>query len=131
MNYFLIGLGSNIDPTENMPRARETLSTTGTVIDQSAELINPPCGSGFDGMFHNQLLILKSALPERELKAKFEQIEIDMGREPKTPQRKFNNRTIDIDILATESSVDLCLQTQLKDSYNQTIMSSWHPDLSN
>ena len=128
MNYFLIGLGSNINPDANIPAAKKALQSVGDLVAQSDVLINPPCGQGFDGLFHNQLLILASDFSETELKTRFESMEIALGREAKTPQRKFNNRTIDIDILANGDSIESCLMTELNDSYNQTIMASWQPE---
>jgi len=127
MNYFLIGLGSNIEPEVHMPAAIKALQNVGHLITQSEILVNPPCGQGFDGLFHNQLLVLSTPLTAAELKPQLEQIEIALGREPKTPQRKFNNRTIDIDILNQQASAQQCLNVELKDSYNQTIMDSWAP----
>lgn len=111
-----------------MPDALKALQQAGhSIVAFSDVLINPACGPGFEGLFHNQLLILASKLPESDLKQQFEQLEMALGREAKTPLRKYNNRTIDIDILSLQASAEQCLKVELKDSYNQTIMARWQP----
>lgn len=125
MRYYLIGLGSNIQPEDNMPLACETIAKHLKVISRSPVLINPPRGQTFSFPFHNQLLIIQSAKPATEIKALFEAVEMEMGREPKSPERKFNDRPIDIDILHQGHNLESLLSFSLEDPYNQEIMASW------
>lgn len=50
---------------------------------------------------------------------------MQLGREEKCPERKFNDRTIDIDILYQNESLSQLIKFPLEESYNQEIMSNW------
>lgn len=125
MRYYLISLGSNIQPEDNMPLACEAITKHLNVISCSPVLINPPRGHTFNFPFHNQLLLIQSLQTASEIKALFEIIEMDMGREPKSPERKFNDRPIDIDILHQDHDLESLLSFSLEDPYNQEIMANW------
>jgi 2-amino-4-hydroxy-6-hydroxymethyldihydropteridine diphosphokinase len=125
MNYYLIGLGSNIQPERNISSACKEITSYLDILNQSAVLINPPCGNTLNFTFHNQILLIHSLKTAAELKSLFETIEIKLGREPKCPERKLKDRTIDIDILAQAETADDALATHLKETYNQQIMRDW------
>ncbi|MFQ3171588.1 MAG: 2-amino-4-hydroxy-6-hydroxymethyldihydropteridine diphosphokinase [Oleispira sp.] len=125
MNYYLIGLGSNIQPEHNITMACKEIARHVDILNLSHVLINPPCGHTFQFAFHNQMLLIHSLHEAKELKAVFEAIEISMGREPKSHARQFKDRTIDIDILAQTNTAEEALATPLKETYNQTIMLNW------
>ena len=125
MEYLLIGLGSNINPQPNLIAAISKIEQQITVLQRSSILINPACGDTFHFSFHNQILLASTDISLKELKRRFEEIEIELGREAKTPARKFTDRTIDIDILKHSSSLsDLC-HTSFSENYNQEIMTRW------
>lgn len=126
MRYFIIGLGSNIQPEQNMPKACAAIATHVKVISYSPILVNPPLGKTFNFIFHNQLLLIKTNLSTDILKNIFADIEISMGREPKTPARKFNDRPIDIDLLHQADDVISVMSHSFSEPYNQTIMQRWH-----
>jgi len=127
MFYYLIGLGSNIDPNKHLKAAIQSLNAqmAVNVLSQSPVLVNPPCGDSFHYEFHNQLLLIKSHLASASLKKKLEQIELELGREAKSPARKLNDRTIDIDIIRQGSVVDSLLKTPLEEHYNREILTQW------
>ena len=77
MFYYLIGLGSNIDPNKHLKAAIQSLNAqmAVNVLSQSPVLVNPPCGDSFHYEFHNQLLLIKSHLASASLKKKLEQID--------------------------------------------------------
>lgn len=125
MHYYLIGLGSNIDPETNIKLAQEAIAEHAQIMSSSSVLINPPCGKTFHYPFHNQLLVIYSADSSQNLKALFEAIEIRLGREKKCPERKFNDRPIDIDILYQHNDLPQLMKCPLEESYNQEIMSNW------
>ncbi len=125
MHYYLIGLGSNIEPELNIKLAQQAIAEHVQVINRSPVLINPPCGKTFHYPFHNQLLIIYSNLTSQPLKSLFESIELQLGREKKCPERKFNDRPIDIDILHQRQSLAELLDCPVVESYNQEIMSNW------
>jgi 2-amino-4-hydroxy-6-hydroxymethyldihydropteridine diphosphokinase len=125
MKYLLIGLGSNINPQLNLVAALAKIEQHINVLQHSSILINPPCGDTFHFSFHNQILLASTDKSLKKLKQRFEEIEIELGREAKTPARKFTDRTIDIDILKHYSSVfDLCASS-FSEKYNQEIMTRW------
>jgi 2-amino-4-hydroxy-6-hydroxymethyldihydropteridine diphosphokinase len=125
MHYYLIGLGSNIQPEAHMPLACKAIAKHLKVVSYSPVLVNPPRGHTFNFPFHNQLLLIESPQPATELKALFEVIEMELGREPKSPERKFNDRPIDIDILHQDVDLTRLLSVSLEDPYNQEIMTQW------
>lgn len=125
MEYLLIGLGSNINPQRNLVAAITQIEQHLNVIERSNVLINPPCGSTFHFPFHNQILLASSEQCLATLKHRFEEIEMALGREAKTPARKFTDRTIDIDILQHSTSVSELCQSSFPEHYNQEIMTHW------
>ncbi len=127
MSYYLVGLGSNLEPEFNITKAYQEIALQVSILDHSPVLINPPCGTSFQFTFHNQILLIQSEHSSAHLKALFERIEIRMGREPKSPERRLKDRPIDIDILAQSNSVEEILSIPFTETYNQTIMHSWHP----
>ena len=127
MMYLLLSLGSNIQPLDNIPKAQQLIAKHVKLLHLSHILENPPCGASFQADFHNQLIIVSSDKKALELKNEFEQIELLLGREPKTLARKLKDRTIDIDILGHSNRLETCFQLPLKDSFNQRIMYEWKP----
>lgn len=127
MSYYLVGLGSNLEPEFNITKAYQEIALQVSILDHSPVLINPPCGTSFQFTFHNQILLIQSEHSSAHLKALFERIEIRMGREPKSPERRLKDRPIDIDILAQSDSMEEILSIPFTETYNQTIMHSWHP----
>ena len=124
-NYYLIGLGSNIEANTNISRAHSAIAQHVEIIELSPVLINPPCGKTFHFPFHNQILLIRSPKNCVQLKAIFENIEIQLGREAKCAERKFNDRPIDIDILQQQQDLQRLLKQPLVEPYNQQIMSNW------
>ncbi|UXD88054.1 2-amino-4-hydroxy-6-hydroxymethyldihydropteridine diphosphokinase [Thalassolituus hydrocarboniclasticus] len=128
MRFYLLGLGSNIDPEQHMLQAREALASLGTLCAQSPVLRSAPVGDTFHFEFKNQLLILSSELLPGPLKQRLQKIEVDLGREPKNPSRKIKDRTIDIDILAMAASAAECRNTPLEESYYRELQQLWHQE---
>lgn len=135
MNTYLLGLGSNISPQQNLEQAIGQLNRVGDVISTSPVLITAPVGDTFNGDFGNQLVILKTQLPPTMLKHQLLSIELEMGREPKSPARKTKDRTIDIDILQqlpstftrepNQPSDWAMVEWQICDSYYQEVLHYW------
>jgi len=125
MTFYLLGLGSNIQPAQHLSAAIDQLTELGEVMMVSEAVETAPVGDDFDRPFVNQLLLLRSSLVAPQLKFRLQQLEINLGREPKTPARKFKDRTIDIDILHKAGDANSCLQATLEDSYNRSIQQRW------
>jgi len=125
MNYYLISLGSNINADEFLPKALNLINSDYDIISYSHVLQNPACGEYFKSPFHNQLLLLKSSQENKQLKKVFEEFEIQLGREGKSPERKYKDRTIDIDILSQANTPLEALEIPLTEPYNQRLMNDW------
>lgn len=125
MSYFLLGLGSNIEPENNLRKALELLQQQGEVVSASPAVATEAVGDTFHFAFMNQLVILHSEQQPNFLKIKLQNIERALGREAKNPERKEKDRTIDIDILYRSDEMNLCLNAELEDSYNQQVQQIW------
>ena len=126
MTHYLLGLGSNINPTDNLPRAKAALSVITDIVTVSPVMDTPTVGDSFNFPFQNQLMLVRSPLGEPELKQRLLQIETELGREPKSDARKFKDRTIDIDILGSAPEPHTCLQQPLEDSYYSSVREQWY-----
>ncbi|ASP40323.1 2-amino-4-hydroxy-6-hydroxymethyldihydropteridine diphosphokinase [Bacterioplanes sanyensis] len=125
MSFYLLGLGSNIDPHRHLQQVQQPLAELGPLLEQSAVLETQAEGDNFSGTFCNQLVILRCELPPTLLKQKLQRIEVQLGREPKNPARKHKDRTIDIDILGRADSIEHCRQLPLEDDYYQQVQRQW------
>ncbi|WP_419811424.1 2-amino-4-hydroxy-6-hydroxymethyldihydropteridine diphosphokinase [Bacterioplanoides sp.] len=127
---YLLGLGSNINPQQNLAAAIRHLDDVGRVISVSPALETAPVGNSFQHAFMNQLVIFDSDLLPNLLKIRLQKIEIALGREAKNPARKNKDRTIDIDILYQGNNEQDCLHNKPEDSYNQQVQQLWLKQLS-
>ena len=125
MNFYLLGLGSNIEPRKHLEAALEALGRVGSITAASPILTTPPVGETFQQPFCNQLLVLQSHLPAPLLKQKLLAIETALGREPKSPARALKDRTIDIDILGQAASTHDCRQLHPEESYFRRVAVAW------
>jgi 2-amino-4-hydroxy-6-hydroxymethyldihydropteridine diphosphokinase len=125
MSFFLLGLGSNIKPEDNLTQAASALEQLGRVAATSPALATAPVGETFHHEFRNQLLILECDLPAPMLKHRLQAIEVDLGREPKSPARKTRDRPIDIDILAQAETLESCRHAVPEESYYQSVYQLW------
>jgi len=128
MTYFLLGLGSNIEPQTHLPAAVTALDELGNVVERSPAIFTEPVGETFNQVFGNQLVVFQSDLPAPMLKQKLQRLEEHMGREPKSPARKTRDRTIDIDIL-TESEAHASLRAYVpEESYYAQVNAQWRQE---
>lgn len=127
MRYYLLGLGSNIQPDHHLARACTELARHYELLASSPVIATPTEGSGFHYPFRNQLALIATALDASNLKQALLKLEADFGREPKSPERKHHDRTIDVDILVEADSAEDCLRKPLEDRYYQAVMEQW-PD---
>lgn len=110
-NQYLLSLGSNINPTENIIKAVKLLAPEVSVLHVSSVWKSEAVGS--DGPdFLNAALLIQSKLAPAELKMNvLSKIENQLGRS--RTEDKNSPRTIDIDILAeNEKILDLEIWTQ-------------------
>lgn len=98
-----VGLGSNVEPFRNVPRMLDRLLDLAPVVDVSPIALTEPVDieGGRGGAFLNLAVRLCVAAPLSGLKAEFNAIEVDLGRDRTDPGRKHHDRTADLDILFT------------------------------
>ncbi|MCJ7715040.1 MAG: 2-amino-4-hydroxy-6-hydroxymethyldihydropteridine diphosphokinase [Anaerolineales bacterium] len=104
----LIGIGSNLNPEDNIQKALELLSSLVSIIQVASIWQTPAVGS--DGPdYLNSAVLIKSNLNRDQLKSRvLTKIERELGRIRST--NKNADRTIDLDILMQNDS---CLDEDL------------------
>lgn len=107
MARVFIGLGSNLgDREKNLSEAVRRLASPGiTIVKQSSILETDPVDYLDQPRFLNTIVIVETNLEPRELLARAQEIEIELGRRKTVPK---GPRTIDLDILLYD---DIILQS--------------------
>ena len=122
MNRVVIGVGSNVTPEKNIPRARDCLRAEFTVLAESDFIETEPIGIAGQPNFINGAVLIKTELGEAELKKKLLKIEHSLGRTRFSD--KYAPRTIDLDILVWNNEIldtDVFERGYLKDSIIQLL----------
>lgn len=97
--YFL-GLGSNLQPELNTPLMLAALTQHFGTLYLSPVIRTPPIGMEANSEdFLNSVAYIEGPYTEPELKAVFNQIEAQLGRDRSDPLRKVKSRPADIDVL--------------------------------
>lgn len=103
MNEVVISVGSNIDPELNVERAKETLSKSDLVIDESQFEFTKPLGFTEQPDFLNGAFLVHTHDSFKIFNQKLKQIEIAQGR-IKT-ENKNGPRCIDLDIVVWNQTI--------------------------
>ncbi len=96
MNECIIGIGSNIDADQNIPKMLEILKEKVTVLKVSTMVQTEPIGIKDQPEYTNGAVKIETELDLTELVSVLKKIENDMGRDRTVP--KFGPRCIDLDI---------------------------------
>lgn len=97
VNEIVIGVGSNIEPEENIKKAKAELSRIANVLKQSEFVYTKPLLYIDQPDFLNGVFLIQTYLDMTELKNALLRIETRLGRE--RTENKNGPRTIDLDIL--------------------------------
>ncbi len=103
MNQAVIGVGSNIEPELNLPRARERIAERHVIVAESPLVETSPVGYLRQPDFTNGALLLETRVDRRRLKADLKAIEVLLGRPP--GKNRYGPRTIDLDIVVWNGEV--------------------------
>ena len=103
MNRAIIGLGSNIDPVQNIQKAKETLRQKFCVLDESCFKLTKPFGKIQQADFINGAVLMETELNIEYLKQMLQDIEEEMGRD--RADDRHGPRTIDLDIIVWNNSI--------------------------
>ena len=117
MNTAIIGLGSNINPQNNIRLARDKISSEVTLIKSSKLVYTEPVGYLEQDNFLNGALLVETDLEIESIVKLLKKIEIELGRK-KTLNRN-GPRTIDLDLLIWNDQIidsDVYSRSFLKES---------------
>ena len=103
MNTTVVGFGSNINPTENITKAHELISTKYKIIATTTLVKTKPIGIQNQPDFINGAFLIETIFEIEELKSSLKDIESHLGR--KQTADKFGPRTIDLDVLVWNNTV--------------------------
>lgn len=103
MNTAVIGLGSNINPHENIKKAKEILSREHTILAESTLVTTTPIGHIAQDDFVNGAWLVETRLSYDEFKAWLKGLEKKLGRIETS--EKFGPRPMDLDILAWNKKI--------------------------
>ncbi|NOQ81981.1 MAG: 2-amino-4-hydroxy-6-hydroxymethyldihydropteridine diphosphokinase [Methylophaga sp.] len=96
---YLLGIGSNIDPHENISQIIKLLLKHYPLLSLSRVLEIPPIGMNSQRDFLNVVVFIQTEQAEVDLKAICNSIEVQLGRNRNDPERKTKDRPADLDIL--------------------------------
>ena len=103
INHAVIGLGSNINPQENIAKAKELLGEKFFIKGESSFVKTKPIGRSDLNDFINGAILVETHLDLYELRAFLKHLEAELGREKsKDP---FSSRAIDLDIIVYNGKV--------------------------
>jgi 2-amino-4-hydroxy-6-hydroxymethyldihydropteridine diphosphokinase len=103
MNRAVVGLGSNIEPEENIRKAREFLARQYTVLKESSFKKTKSIGPTKQADFLNGAVLLEVDSELGHFKSALKGLESALGRK-RTPDRNAP-RPIDLDILVWNGSI--------------------------
>jgi 2-amino-4-hydroxy-6-hydroxymethyldihydropteridine diphosphokinase len=103
MNRAVIGLGANINPEENIRKAKDAIAGEFNVIRSSSFVETEPVGFKDQDRFINGALLIETELDAVSLNSRLKNLESELGR-VKT-DNKHGPREIDLDILVWNGEV--------------------------
>lgn len=117
MNSCIVGIGSNIDPEENIRRILEILSQEVRVVQVSGFVETAPMGMTDQPDFINGAAKLETSMEMEDFRRYLKKLEDRLGRDRSQP--KFGPRCIDLDILIWNEKIvdpDYYSRSFLRDS---------------
>ncbi|MEM8525334.1 MAG: 2-amino-4-hydroxy-6-hydroxymethyldihydropteridine diphosphokinase [Bacteroidota bacterium] len=96
---YFIALGSNINPESNIINMIEALFELSEVVDISEIMRTEPVGLKSEKYFLNTVVRIETDKDRPDLKNALNTIEESLGRDRSNPERKYRDRTADLDIL--------------------------------
>lgn len=103
MNLVIIGIGSNIDADNNIPRMLQILGDKVEIVKVSSMIKTKPIGIEDQEDFTNGAVKVETQMTKDQLNTVLKQIEDQMGRDRTVP--KFGPRCIDLDIVSWNGTI--------------------------
>ena len=97
--WYLCGLGSNIAPDDNLPRAVARLAGLFGTVSLSPVIRTSPEGMASENPFLNALAVFESPEGPGQVKQRLNALEEALGRDRSDPLSSVRDRPIDVDIL--------------------------------
>jgi 2-amino-4-hydroxy-6-hydroxymethyldihydropteridine diphosphokinase len=102
MTEALLALGGNVgDSRVILDRAVTLLCERGDIVlkARSADYLTPPWGFKYQAPFVNLALVVETSLSPRDLLARCQAVELQLGRD-RAHEKRWGPRTADVDIIA-------------------------------
>lgn len=115
--FYFLGLGSNLQPEANLQRALYELQQRHGRLLVWPLLKTEPVAMASSKPFVNTLVLLRSSLTPACLKAQFNALEQQLGRDRSDPLSAVKDRPLDIDILAQQSQLNALVLQQFREPY--------------
>lgn len=103
LNKVVIGVGSNIDPNQNIKIAQNALANHLNLIKTSALIETEPIGCSNQENFLNCAFLVETEMDSISLKSWLKDLENSMGRV--RTENKDGPRTIDLDIVVWNGEI--------------------------
>ena len=103
MNRVVIGVGSNIQPQENIAKAIERIGQDHQILAKSRFVETKPIGYKDQANFINGAILIETAMDREELNIWLTEIENALGRV--RGANKYGPRTIDLDIIVWDGEI--------------------------
>ncbi len=103
MAQYILGVGSNIEPRENVRRSAEILAAEHKLLGESNFITTSPVGFQDQDDFLNGAFLIESELGYEDLNRYLKEVEKRLGR-VKGPI-KSGPRTIDLDIIIMDGKI--------------------------
>lgn len=103
LNKVVIGVGSNIDPENNIKKAEQTLAQNHILIRSSSFIETEPIGYKNQDNFLNGAFLIETEMDTPTLKSWLKTLETKLGRVKNT--NKNGPRTIDLDIIVWNGEI--------------------------
>lgn len=97
MNQVVIGIGSNIEPEKNIPKALNLLRDCLVVLAESSFVMTEPVGPAGQPNFVNGLVLIHTDDDIERLKRRLRDIEFSLGR--RRSGNAYDPREVDLDIM--------------------------------
>jgi 2-amino-4-hydroxy-6-hydroxymethyldihydropteridine diphosphokinase len=103
MNTCVVGVGSNIQPEENIREALRILEEEQTLLSVSAMVETEPIGVTDQPAFINGAVKISTSMAQEEFSAYLKSVEDRLKRDRTKP--RFGPRTIDLDVVVWNGKV--------------------------
>lgn len=114
---YLLGIGSNVAPDQNVPAVLKGLLTIAPQLYLSRVVRTVPEGMQSAHDFLNVVVLLPTTLSAAALKQQTNRIEEALGRDRSAPDRKTRDRPADIDLLTHVTGARQIRLPMIKENY--------------